>query len=91
MGVHCVKCPAEGLAWGEGSTASLVTVVPGRVLAVSMFLALMMELVLRRFGSGGVVGIGLPGVPKAEECCGAGRHCPASLLPPGGDRLWGRG
>lgn len=48
---------AQQRAWHRvraQSTASLVTVVPGRVLPVSMFLALMMELALRRFGGGGL-------------------------------------
>lgn len=43
-----------------------------------MFLALLMELVLKRSGGGGP-GIVLPGVTKAKECGGAGPHCPASM------------
>lgn len=43
-----------------------------------MFLALLMELVLRRFGGGGL-GIGLPGVTKAYECGGVGPHRLASM------------
>lgn len=47
---------AQQRAWRRlraQSTASLVTGVPGSVLSVSMSLALMMELALRRFGGGG--------------------------------------
>lgn len=91
MGVYCVKCLVEGLVWGEGLIVFLVIVVFGRVLVVFMFLVLMMELVLRRFGSGGVVGIGFLGVFKVEECCGVGCYCFVFLLFLGGDRFWGRG
>lgn len=54
------------------STASLVTVVPGRVLPVSTFLALMMELALRRFGGGG---------PRDRASRGPQAQCSRPSLP----------
>ena len=57
------------------STASLVIGVPGSVLSVSMFLALMMELDLRRFGGGGPR-MGLlrfPRMGRGVEPAGPGR------------------
>ena len=81
------------------STASLVIVVPGRVLAVSM--ALMTELTLRRFG-GGDPRIGLLGSPRlrsaVEQALTALLLC--SRPPTTGDTIlprewqvtgWGRG
>lgn len=62
------KVPSRGPGTRRGaqSTASLVTVVLGRVSVVSMFLALRMELALRRFG-GGLRGQGSPKLRSIVE------------------------
>lgn len=52
MGLCCVKCPAEGLAPGEGSVNSLSS-DSSSWQGFARFLALVMELALQRFGDGG--------------------------------------